>query len=68
MKPCFTPKNSTSETYEFKVGTFESGSLEEILQLINKFDKAVIGTGTTSPVRKISFLRTLLQGEALRKY
>ena len=39
------PSSTTSEKYEFKVGTFNSSPQEEILQLLTKFDKAVVGTG-----------------------
>ena len=51
---------TTSDTYELKMGIFESGPPEEILQLLTKFDKAVVGTVNLSTVGKISFLRTLL--------
>ena len=62
-------RNSTaSETYGLKMGDFESGSLDAILQLLANFDKTVSRTGTSFPVRKIAILRTLLRGEILRKY
>ena len=47
---------------------FESVSPEAILQIMNNFDKSVIGTGTTSFFGKITLLQTLLQEEALREY
>ena len=60
--------STTSEKYLFRVGNFESGSPEEILQLLINFDKAMVGTRTSSNVRNIVFLRTLLQSEALLEY
>ena len=33
IKLCCTPKNAAPEIYEFKMGTFESGSPKEILQI-----------------------------------
>ena len=61
-------RNTTSETYKFKVGTFNSGHPEEILQLLTKFDKAVVRTGTSSNVGNITFMKTLLWCEVLREY
>ena len=67
IKLRLNPNSSTSEKYEFKVGTFNSSPQEEILQLLTKFDKEVVGTGISSNVGKIAFLRTLLRGKALRE-
>ena len=44
------------------MGTFESESQEEALQLLNNFNKVDIGTGTKYPVGIIAFLSTLIQG------
>ena len=63
-----SPNITESKIYKLKMGNFESGSPESILKLLTKFDKAVIGTGTSSPVGNIAFLRTFLHGKALRKY
>ena len=57
-----TPSNTASDTYEFKMGTFESGSMESILHLLNNFNKSVFMTKTTSPVKNIVFLLTLFLG------
>ena len=43
--------------------TFKLGTLEEILTLLTKFDKNVIGIRTTSFIGKINFLQTPLHGE-----
>ena len=60
--------NTTSDTYEFKMGNFESSPLEEILQLLTKFDKTVVGEGTSSTVRKIASLSNLIWGKALKEF
>ena len=48
------------------MGKFELVTPEEIIQLINNFDKTLIGTVTTSPVRNITTLQNLLRGEVLQ--
>ena len=63
-----SPNITNSKTYEFKIGTFDSGNLDEFLQLLTNFDEAVVRTGTPSTVGKIAFLRTLLWCKALQKY
>ena len=47
-----TPRNLSVETYKLKMGTFELESPEEILQLLNNFDKEDIWTETTSTFGK----------------
>ena len=51
-----------------KIVIFEHGQLEEFLQLMKNFKRAVDRTGTTVTAGKINYLRTLLRGEALRKF
>ena len=68
FKLCCTPKNTASDTYEFKMGTFKSGYPEEIIQLRNFFEESVIATATMSPVGKFYFQHTLLKGLVLFKY
>ena len=63
-----TPNSAASGTYEFKMGILKLGSPEAILELMINFDKAVVGTGTTSPAVNISFLKNLLGGKATHKY
>ena len=50
------------------MSTFESGPLEEILQLLTNFYKAAVGAGTTSTIGNVYFLSTLIQGEVLQEY
>ena len=52
IKLCHNPINATSETYEFNMGTFKSSSPEEVIQLLNNFNKAVVLMIITSPVGK----------------
>ena len=56
---CQNPSDVASETYELKIVTFEHGQPEEFLPLMKNFNRVVVGTGTTTAVRKINYLLTL---------
>ena len=62
-----------SEHHNLREILFKNGELQvsppiKIPQLLTNFYKVMVGTGTSSTVGKIEFLRTLLQGKALREY
>ena len=56
------------KTYEFKMGTFESGYPEDWLQILINYNKALTGTVTYMAVGNITFLWMTIGGEALREY
>ena len=53
------------ETYELKIDTFELGKLEGFLKMMKKFKTVTNRTKTTTPPRRIRYLRNLLRGENL---
>ena len=60
--------DADSETYEPNIVNFEHGQLEEFLQLMNNFKRAVDGTGTTKVEGKVTYICTLLSGEELQEF
>ena len=50
------------------MSTFEDGQPEELLTLIKNFIITIYGTGIMPPSEIINYLRTILHGEALRKF
>ena len=59
------PVSATLETYKLNTKIFENGQPEELITLLNNFNKATKGTGTTAVDRRINYLRTMLHEEAL---
>ena len=50
------------------MNTFNDGQQEEFLSLLRNFKIAINGTGTTTPSVRITYLRTMLSGQALREF
>ena len=47
---------------------FQVSPHRKILQLLNRFYKVVVRTGSSSNARKIAFMKTLLRVKALQEY
>ena len=59
---------SASETYNMNISMFNDGQPDEFLALLNNFKIEIDGTGTTSPSGRITCLRNMLCGQALRDF
>ena len=62
------PTSETSETYNTNMSTFKDGQPEYLLALLRNFNITIDGTGKKSPLGRNTYLRTMLLGEALRKF
>ena len=56
-----------SETYDIKIYMFKGGQPEEFLTILKIFRIAIDVTGAASPLGKIKYLCTMLQGVYLRE-
>ena len=56
------PASAGFDTYEFNIAVFENVQLEDLLQLLNKFNKAIYRAGTMALVEISSFLNNILHG------
>jgi hypothetical protein len=64
FKLCTDPSNKDSQTYNTKVLTYSSGSVEEFL-LWKKDEKGLVGQNVTSVPGKYTMTRCLLNGDTL---
>ena len=62
IKVCWNPSDTDSETYKIKIVMFEHGQPEELLALMNNFNRAIDTTGTTLEAGRINYLPTILSG------
>ena len=62
------PTSETSETYNTNMSTFKDGQPEYLLALLRNFNITIDGTGKKSLLGRNTYLRTMLLGEALRKF
>ena len=60
------PVSAGSETYKFKMTTYENGSPEELLQFLTNSRKTTKGTGMEIVAERINFLSTLLCGQSIQ--
>jgi hypothetical protein len=62
------PSNDDSPTYELKVFTFKSGTVEEYIDWKKDFIKVCIGQNVTDGPGKYAMARRLLEGDALAAF
>ena len=61
-------ESSASETYKLKMATFKNGQPEYFLVLTKNFKTTIDRTGTTTVAIRISYIRNMIYGEALREF
>ena len=62
------PTSSMSYLYDFNMSLFDNGEPEEFLLFICNFNTTLSATGTLYMGAKIKYIRTLVCGEALRRF
>lgn len=63
------PKDATNtNTYEIQVPYFRSGTCEEYLHFLDKYQSVVSGQDLSDGPKKVAFLRTVLRGDALATF
>ena len=62
------PTSSMSDLYGFRMSLFDNGEPEEFLLFICNFNTTLSATGTLYMGAKIKYIRTLVCGEALRRF
>jgi hypothetical protein len=62
------PSNKDSQTYDTKVLTYRSGSVEEFLLWKKDLEKVLVGQNVTSAPGKYTMTRRLLDGDALAAF